>query len=210
MEQPILIFDFDGTIADTHLYLCQISNLLSKEFQFNAIELTEINLLKEKSAQEIITYLKIPVFKIPAIIAKGKEEFGKGLSKIKPFEGLKDVLLKLKSQKVKIGILSSNSTKNVMQFLQNHEMDIFDFVYTTAMIWSKNTSLKKMMQDQQLSKNNVIYVGDEIRDINAAKKIGVKVAAVSWGYNTSVALEQYSPDYLIRHPEELLKLIYCR
>ncbi len=207
MKERILIFDFDGTIADTHYYLCTISNQLSGEFRFDKIKWDEINLLKDKSAREVIAYLKIPVFKIPAIVAKGKKEFGKNIDGLKPFHGLKDVLCQLKEKNVKIGILSSNSAENISQFLDNHDLNIFDFVYTTAKIWTKNTSLKKMIQDHHLSKGKIIYIGDEIRDINAAKKIGVKVAAVSWGYNSILALKQHNPDFLICHPNELLQLV---
>ena len=207
MNERVLIFDFDGTIADTHFYLCSISNQLSSEFMFEKIKWDEINLLKDKSAREVITHLKIPVFKIPAIVAKGKQEFGKNIDGLKPFHGLRDVLCQLKEKSVRIGILSSNSSNNITQFLNNHDLNIFDFVYTTTKIWTKNTSLKKMIQDHQLSKGRIIYVGDEIRDIHAAKKIGVKVAAVAWGYNSILALKQHNPDFLICHPSELLRLV---
>ena len=62
------------------------------------------------------------------------------------------------------------------------------------------------MVKQALHPSNVLYVGDEVRDIEAAKKAGIRIAAVTWGYNSKKALEAYKPDYLVTKPEELLQI----
>lgn len=206
MKKYILIFDFDGTIADTHRYLVDISNRLAQEFNYNKINLNELDDLKNKSSQEIIHYLKIPVMKIPAIIAKGKKEFHKGIADIRPFYGIKDILLRIKETGTTIGILSSNSLENINKFLQNHDMEFFDFIHATPKLWSKNTSLKKLIKSNGFSIDQILYVGDEIRDISAAKKVGIKVAAVGWGYNSAKALRKYNPDYVLQTPDEIYKL----
>ena len=51
------------------------------------------------------------------------------------------------------------------------------------------------------------FVGDEVRDIEAGKKVGINTIAVSWGYNTKSALDKEHPDYLIDFPLELEKII---
>lgn len=206
MKTTLLIFDFDGTIADTHRYLIEISNRLSQEFNYNTILPEEIDELKNKTSKEVITYLKVPLLKIPAIVAKAKSEFQKNMDALKPIAGLKEILYELKSLGIGLGVLSSNSMDNVTKFLKAHDLDIFDFIDTTSKIWSKNISLKNLIQKKGLAKNDVIYVGDEIRDITAARKLGVKVAAVSWGYNSASALKGYQPDFLIKHPPELLTI----
>ena len=207
MKNPILVFDFDGTIADTHAYIIEISNRLSSEFNYNIIHPDEIDQLKNKTSQEIIRHLNVPVMKIPAILTKAKKEFHQHIACVKPIPGLTDILYRLKELKIRMGILSSNTPENIHKFLKNHRLDIFDFVSTTSKIWTKNTSLKILIDHEKLPKNLVIYIGDEIRDITAAKKLGLKVAAVGWGYNSTKSLKKHEPDFLIESPVQLLALL---
>ena len=207
MKNSILVFDFDGTIADTFENLLRISNTLSAEFNYSKIEPNEVEELKNKSSQEIIEYLGVPIMKIPTIVAKAKNKLHHEMAFIKPVAGLKEILLKLKSFGFCIGILSSNSQENVMKFLKKHHLDFFDFITTTSKIWSKNTSLKKLMVNLKADPAEVIYIGDETRDILAAKKAGVKVIAVTWGYNSSKALKALQPDYLVHSPEDLMQCV---
>ena len=206
MTNLVLIFDFDGTIADTHHYIIEISNRLASEFNYKTIEPHEVEHLKNKSSREVIEHLNIPLLKIPAIVAKAKKEFYRNISTVQPIAGLQEILQHLKDFNVKIGILSSNTSGNIKKFLQNHNLDIFDFIDTTSKIWSKNNSLKNIIQKNGFNKERIIYIGDEIRDITAAKKLGIKVAAVAWGYNSSYALKRYKPDFIIQTPQDLLNL----
>ncbi len=207
LNSNIFIFDFDGTIADTFKMILTISNKLAKEFHFKKIEPHQEQEMKGKTSQEIMKLLKVPIMKIPAIIAKAKKELNKEMSNIQPTEGLEEILLELKKWCKGIGILTSNSSDNVMEFLTNHDLNIFDFITTTSKIWSKNTQLKELIRKHGFKPEEVLYIGDETRDIEAAQKAGVKVAAVTWGYNTSEALEKHHPDYIINQPKELLNIL---
>jgi len=207
MKNNIFIFDFDGTIADTHHYIIHLSNRLASEFGYNLIRDEEIESLKDKTTQEVIKHLRVPMLKIPMIVSRAKKEFKEDTSKLKPIRGIENVLYQLHASGVKIGILSSNSLENIKGFLSHHKIDIFDFIHSTSKVWSKNTSLKQLMEKHKLKKNDIIYIGDEIRDIVAAQKIGVAVAAVTWGYNSAKALVKYHPDYLLHTPRELLSLL---
>jgi HAD superfamily hydrolase (TIGR01549 family) len=205
-KPPILIFDFDGTIADTFHCLLRIGNRLSKEFHFKEIDPDEVEDMKDMNVQQTIHHLKIPLLKIPMIVAKAKNELHKEIESVEPIEGLKEVLLQIKALGHKMGILTSNSSKNVAGFLKNNELNLFDFIYTTSKIWSKNWGLQSLIHENGLDSSEIIYVGDETRDIEAAKKAGIRSAAVTWGYNSHKALESHHPDYLLHTPEELLTL----
>ena len=208
MDPITLIFDFDGTIADTFEQTTAISNLLSSEFNFKKVEPHEILELKHKTSVELIEHLNIPVLKIPYIVARAKSELNKAIHLIEPIEGLKETLQELKSLGYQLGILTSNSLKNVQAFLQANAIDFFDFVQSSSRIWRKNISLNKMINTHGLDPERVLYVGDETRDIDAARSSGVRVIAVTWGYNSSKILKAYQPDFLIHSPQELTSL--CR
>ncbi len=207
MKNHILIFDFDGTIADTFQAIVAISNELADEFQYKKMTVQQAQLMKNSTVREMITQLEIPLLKIPVIIAKAKSELFKNIAAINPIIGLKDTLKELKALGVQLGILTSNSSQNVEEFLKNHDLELFDFIKTTPKIWSKDHYLLKIINSYNFQVADVIYVGDEARDIVAAKRLGVKVAAVTWGYNTAKTLSANNPDYLLNHPQELLSLI---
>jgi len=206
MKHKTLIFDFDGTIADTHLFLVEIYNSYSDEFNYKKIDVNRLEKYKDKNAAQIIRHLKIPILKIPAIITRAKSHFFKDIEKIKPFDGLKEVLKRLKHSGHHMGIISSNSKENIHAFLKNHDLEIFDFIHSTKRVLSKDSAIKKVVQEMNLSLKDAIYIGDEIRDIEAAKKMGIRVAAVTWGYNSKRALASRKPDLLIHTPDELITM----
>ena len=74
-------------------------------------------------------------------------------------------------------------------------------------MFSKHKVLRKFLQKNFLTPEEVIYVGDETRDIEAAKKIKMKAIAVSWGFNSKEALAAQNPEFLIHKPNELIDVI---
>ncbi|MGE0269336.1 MAG: HAD-IA family hydrolase [Candidatus Omnitrophota bacterium] len=206
MKKQILLFDFDGTIADTFLQIVAISNRLSKEFNFNLIHTHEVEILKNNSVEETIQYLNVPKIKIPKILLRARAELHKDIKTIKPVKDLAEILLELKSQGFYMGIITTNSVKNVKEFLRTHQLDIFDFISSTSKIFGKSHSLKMLIKKKNFKIEQAYYIGDEIRDIQAAQKAGIKMVAVTWGFNSKKVLKQHAPDYLINTPVELIKI----
>jgi len=201
-----LVFDFDGTIADTLHHLVDISNTLSEEFNFKFIAPDDLEILQDKTTREVIQHLGVPMMKIPVIVAKAKKLLHEQMNRIQPIEGLKDILWELKEARFQLGILSSTSSENVKKFLTRHGLTMFDFIETTSKIWTKNTSLNRLIKHHQLDTNKTVYIGDETRDIEAAKRSGIKIAAVTWGYNSGKTLQSYDPDYLLNAPTDLIRI----
>jgi HAD superfamily hydrolase (TIGR01549 family) len=205
MTKDILVFDFDGTVADTFNYILNISNQLSGEFKFKKILPHEVETMKDKTLEETIEHLQVPTLKIPLILHRARKELHKDMATIEPIEGIKEILTHLKKQGFQMGIITNNSTKNVTKFLKVHQIDLFDFVMTCSKIWGKSRSIKKLAHKKRLEIDKIIYIGDETRDIEAARKAGVRIAAVTWGYNSHKALQKLKPDFIIRNPQELLE-----
>jgi phosphoglycolate phosphatase len=205
MGDTILIFDFDGTIADTHHYIVHIANRLAPEYGYKQIDWEEVETLRDKTAKEMIEHLKVPVLKIPAILARAKRVFHEGIDEVKLIDGLHDVLHELHERGILMGIVSSNAAKNIERFLANHDLKVFDFLHSTTKIWSKHHSLEKLIKQRAFPKERVCYIGDETRDISAAHKTGVRSVSVSWGYNSAKALAAHTPDFLVETPSELLQ-----
>jgi phosphoglycolate phosphatase len=168
----------------------------------------ELVLLRNLTAREIIKYSGVSLFKIPFMVKKVKGELKHKIPELTPIEGINAALIELHNQGYHLGIITSNSQENVNQFLKCHNLDyLFDFIYSGVTIFGKTTIINNVLRQKQFKPEVVIYVGDETRDVESAKKANIKVVAVSWGFNSSEALGKQNPDFLIHHPRELLAVI---
>ncbi|AFZ58174.1 HAD-IA family hydrolase [Anabaena cylindrica FACHB-243] len=208
MTQKVIIFDFDGTIADTVDALVTIANRLALEFGYIQITPDELALLRNLTSREIISYSGISVFKIPFLLKKVKGELKTKIKEFHPIPGIPEALIELKNEGYQLGVITSNSQENVTEFLKYNDLDyLFDFIHSGVTIFGKTTIINNVLRQRQIKTQSVIYVGDETRDIEASKKANIKVIAVTWGFNSAEALAKEHPNYLIDHPSELLQVI---
>lgn len=200
-----LIFDFDGTLADTRETIFNILNNLAPIFHFRKVDKREALKLRHKESQEIVKVFGISRIKLPWISKRAKADLSGQLSQVKPVYNIKPVVLRLKRMKFGIGILTSNSRENVLAFLKRNDLDVFDFIYSGSSIFGKAIVLKRLLKNRRLK--SVVYIGDETRDIEAAKKASIPIIAVSWGVNSAQILKKHKPDFLVRHPKQLIKIL---
>jgi len=203
----VIIFDFDGTIVDSINSVNKIMNQLSGELGFKKMAKNEFEKLKEEKTGRAFEKMDIPFKRISFILKKVKVVLAKEIKNIKPVKGMKKVLLRLKRKGYKLGILTSSLSKNVKIFLDKNRLNIFNFSYSGSNLFEKDKRMRKILNKEKLNPENVFYVGDETRDIEAAKKAGIKSIAVTWGFNKEKILRKQKPDYLIKKPEELIKLL---
>jgi len=203
----VIIFDFDGTLADTIDILLNITNRLSAEFGFKSATKEELAQLSNLTSWQILRYSGISIFKFPLLIRKLKAELRNEIPNIQLFPGIKEVLLELKKLGFQLGIITSNSRENVLASLEiNGLQGIFTFIYSGS-TFGKHKVIKRWLKKERINAEEVIYVGDETRDIDAAKKTGIKIIAVSWGFNSQSALAAQNPDFLIERPQELIEIM---
>uniref|UniRef100_UPI0025B61EDE HAD-IA family hydrolase n=1 Tax=Trichocoleus desertorum TaxID=1481672 RepID=UPI0025B61EDE len=203
----VIIFDFDGTLADTLEAIVAITNRLALEFGYKTVNSEEVKKLQNLSSQEIIRYSKIPLLKLPFLLRRVKNELKQEIHHLQPIHGIKEALLALKQEGHQLGIVTSNAEANVLTFLQHHGLhELFEFVHSGSSLFGKNKVLSKLLSQKQINPDAVLYVGDETRDIEAAKQVKIKSVAVSWGFNSRQALARQNPDFLIGQPHELLAI----
>ena len=203
----VIIFDFDGTLADTIDILLSITNRLSAEFGFKSATKEELAQLSNLNSWQILQYSGISIFKFPLLIRRLRAELHSEVPHIQLFPGIKEVLLELKKRGFQLGIITSNSRENVLGALERNGLqDTFTFIYSGS-TFGKHKVINKWLRIENIHTEKVVYVGDEIRDIDAAKKTGIKVIAVGWGFNSPQALAAQNPNFLIERPQELIEII---
>jgi phosphoglycolate phosphatase len=202
-----IIFDFDGTIANTMEHVKDIFNEIAAEFNFKKIEKGEWEKSRGIKIKDISKKMGVSLFRLPKILKRAGEIVSKKIKKFRPIDGIKEVLAELNKDGYILGILTSAEERNVKDFLKNNGLDFFDFIYSSRDIFGKAGKMKKLLKKENLKPEKVIYVGDETRDIEAAKKTGVKSIAVAWGFNSKDLLLRENPDFLVEKPGELLGLL---
>lgn len=203
-----IIFDFDGTVADTFDTIVGISNRLALEFGYKQAAPEEIEQIKNLSSREIIRQSGVSIFKLPFILKRLKNELNNQIHSLNPINGMREALEEMKMEGYRLGIITSNDRDNVMLFLQKNDLqELFEFIYSGATIFGKSRVINRFLQQAHLAPEEVIYVGDETRDIEAAKRSQIKMIAVSWGFNSKTVLAEHKPDFLIHHPNELMQAL---
>nr|MCB5252660.1 HAD-IA family hydrolase [Candidatus Cloacimonadota bacterium]MDY0126972.1 HAD-IA family hydrolase [Candidatus Cloacimonadaceae bacterium]MCB5255763.1 HAD-IA family hydrolase [Candidatus Cloacimonadota bacterium]MCK9178607.1 HAD-IA family hydrolase [Candidatus Cloacimonadota bacterium]MCK9242789.1 HAD-IA family hydrolase [Candidatus Cloacimonadota bacterium] len=207
MSSPFLLFDFDGTIADSIHLGMRIANNLAPQFGIKPLSEEQFAHLRTMSIPKALKIIDLPFYKVPKAITLALVEYRKLIHELMPFAGIPEMLKELKELGCHMALLTSNTGENVKHFLDLHELHYFDWIEGTSGILKKHSSIRKQIKKHKLDKANVIYVGDEIRDITAARKSGIRVISVSWGFHTTDLLSRFDPDYLVEKPSEIVGLI---
>lgn len=203
----VILFDFDGTIADSFSNFLEIVSKISSKYKLPEISDDKISELRLYDAKTLVKKLKIPFYKIPFIARDMKKLQHENIEQIRPFGGMPETLYKLKNKGYKLGVITSNGERNVISFIKKNDMNIFDYIYCDSSIFGKDKVIHKFLSKNSISKENVLYVGDEIRDIQACRKVGIKMIVVSWGFNSKEGLVSYYPDFIIDKPSDLITLL---
>ncbi len=119
-------------------------------------------------------------------------------------DGIHTVLHTLKSKGYRLGIVSSNGEENIRRFLKHHDVDVFEVIHTGSSLFGKHRIIDRFLSKFDLNQREVVFIGDEVRDVEAAQKSGIHVIAVTWGFNSHEALLTLKPDKIVTHPTELL------
>ncbi|HXK52910.1 HAD-IA family hydrolase [Candidatus Nomurabacteria bacterium] len=202
-----IIFDFDGTIADSFNFLLKVVNSNPSKYGIDGIDANEIPKLRSLSMRYIFREFNINVFKIPRFVKMLREEMRNNLSDLALIEGMAEIISGLQSHGYKIYILTSNDRRIVTAYLKMHKISGILDIYSGRKLFKKHRLIKKMLRKKHLRKKETLYVGDEIRDIVACEKAGIDIASVTWGFNDSATLAKKSPKFLVDTPEQLKNVI---
>ncbi len=207
MKAPYLLFDFDGTIADSITPLFHMLNKMAPEIGVRPVSWEEFDRLRDLTPRQILKELKIPLFKMPKLVRMVLEEYRHIISHLQPCEGILELLSELKQRQISHALLSSNDDQNLAAFLTQYQIDSFAWVEGTEGVLNKSSYLKKQIRKHKLQQYDLYYIGDEIRDIEAARSNKIKSVAVSWGLHSHRHLQKQQPDYLVDKPSEILNIM---
>lgn len=191
----LAIFDFDGTLADSFPWFIASLDQTADHFGLKRVKPEEIDGLRDLSSRDALNYLGVPMLKLPAISIYMRNLFADGIGDIPLFPGASEMLFALHENGVKLSLVSSNAEANVRHVL-GAAADIVDHYACGSSLWGKAQKFNGVLRALRQSPARTIAIGDEIRDIDAARQAGLSAGVMTFGYNSRRALEAHGPDYL--------------
>lgn len=204
-QQKVLIFDFDGTIADTlPLYL----DILYKGRTSSKTTITDEKMAQLRRAPlvRLVGHLDVPPFSRVRILWVRWRHLHRRVGEAKPFGDMHKIMTRLHKEGYKLFVLSTNYERNVRAFLRAQKLDkYFSGVYHCG-VFFKARGLRQIVASHGLDRKSTYYIANEPLDMRSARKAGVRGVAVSWSGQDKEVLAAEHPEVVLDVPDELLKL----
>lgn len=207
MRYRHILFDFDGTIVDSGIAGIGVINALAPEFGYPPVADGEIESLRHFSARDLLKRrLGIQMWRVFTALRfekRFREELAKNPEATKLVPGMKDVLEHLKGEGCTVGIVSSKAKHLIQKVLEAEKLSV-DFVQGGSGFFGKSKALKKVLKTAEVTES--VYVGDELRDVEACQKVGLDMIGVGWGFNSEASLKKAGVP-VASTPQELLYML---
>lgn len=205
-----VLFDLDGTIADTFPTVLRIFNRLMVERTGRIWRLEEL----------------IPYFGPPETLMFSRmfpEDEGRAVSEaffemsradgddIRPFDGIRELLEELRESGIRLGVYSGASTE-AARIRTSHAglLDYFEEIIGGDMVDNHKPhpdGVSLLIERFGVDPGRAVYVGDMVSDISAGRDAGARTIAVTWGAGTVEELTDAGPNHLAKDPAALANII---
>jgi len=205
----LVIFDFDGTLADSLTWFRgELPDLVDKH-GLAPICTEKAEALRGLTPKAIMDELSIPTWKLPFIAADVRARAAENVDKIHLFDGIRDLIGELVARQVDLAVVSSNGETAVRAVLGEPLSGHFSQFACGAALFGKASIFRKVIGRAGTTPARTLCVGDEVRDIDAARDAGCASGAVDWGFATADILAAQAPTHLFSRPSDIIDQLDC-
>jgi phosphoglycolate phosphatase len=194
MKYQHAIFDFDGTLADSFPFFVSVFNEVAERHNFRKIDPDEVPAFRHASPRQIMKQVGLPRWRLPLVGTNFISLMRESADSIPLFPHVGELLHHLSQAGLTLSILTSNSHDNVVKILGPANATLINHFECGMSIFGKAIRIRNLLKRTATSPGRAIYIGDQVTDLEAARKEGVAFGAVSWGYGAIEALRQHSPE----------------
>lgn len=207
LKYRLAIFDSDGTLADTLPWLRSIFNELAEEHGFRRVEARDYERLRDLHGPALLRELGLPLWKLPRVVGAVRRRMAEHTGELSLFPGIGEALQGLAADGVRLAIASSNSRENVERVLGPENSKLIAQFACGISVFGKAGKLSQIVRASGLPPSEAIYIGDEIRDGEAAAKTGIAFGAVAWGQHSREVLRAQNPALVFGDARELAEAL---
>lgn len=201
-----ILFDFDGTLVDSLDVAFTAFGQVGPELGCAPLSRERLERLRGMHALEVVHALGVPMYRLPQLATRMRRAMRDDLMETAPVHGIGEVLETLLQRGHRLGVLSSNARGSVREYVHRHRLPGLDAVVGGTGLFGKAAALRRQARRRDIDPERLVYVGDELRDLEAARDAGVRFAAVAWGFTLLESLAAGGPDFQCRHPRDLLSI----
>jgi phosphoglycolate phosphatase len=198
-------FDFDGTLADSFGWLIGVMRGVADKYGFRHIDPGDLESFRGLNARQMLQHLGLPTWKLPLVARHVRRLQARDIEHIRLFAGVREMLHELAGRGVALAVVSSNAEPNVRRVLGPETAALVGHYGCAASLFGKRAKLRAVLGKAGVPPAEAVYVGDEVRDVEAARAVGMAAAAVSWGFATPASLRAASPTALFERPAEVVE-----
>lgn len=208
MSEPVrsgfnsLCFDFDGTLVDSAAPAYAALRLVAPGVGCQLPSEAEFSTLRAGDARTLLKRLGVPFYRLPSFVTRMRAAMREELLATPPIEDMRETLAQLAHAGCRLSILSSNARESILAYLECHALSDFEQVIGDCSLFGKARVLRRLARAP--GAGSMLYVGDELRDLEAARKAGIAFAGVSWGFTEAHVLRAAQPDIWLEQPGALL------
>jgi phosphoglycolate phosphatase len=203
MPYSLVIFDLDGTLADSFPWFKRNVNAVADRYRFRRVREEDVEMLRHASTRAILQHLDVPWWKLPLIARHMRKLKTEQAASIPLFDGVHDMLGALAAHGLRLALVSSDTEANARQKL-GVSARLFAHYDCAASLYGKPQKFRRVQRRAGVDARAAISIGDETRDIEAARAAGIACGAVTWGYAAPRALIDRKPDFVFETMDEIV------
>ncbi len=193
MKYRLIIFDFDGTLADSLAWFAHTLNTLADQYHYKKLSPAEQQAMRGYDNHTILRQIGLSPWKIPFLGRHLRRLMKEETHRFRLFHGVDEMLRDLSGSGAVLALASSNGADNIERIMGPELSALIRYYECGVSIFGKASRIKRLLRLTRIPAREAILIGDEVRDGEAAAQAGVAFGAVSWGYNTLEALSQCRP-----------------
>lgn len=206
-QKNVVIFDFDGTLADVVPLMRQIYNDFALKKGYPHLSEENFQELRKGTLKDFLKWIGVKPWQLPGLMKEGRAVFHVQSEDVRLFDGVTNLITKLHNDGWHIYILSSNSNKTIHEVLTRNGINDYIKILKRPSLFGKANSIKKLVKKHRYEKSNTWMIGDEVRDIDAGNKAKINTIGVTWGLQDESIIVDHNPNFMANTIDDIYKAL---
>ena len=211
-----VLFDLDGTLADTSKDMCDCLNIILERRNLKKVDCLELKFHISRGVVGIIEYASyVNGRSVDSSLMRTEflEDYKKNcITKTELVPGMDFLLSELENMSIQWGVVTNKHYKFASKIIEGLSIkNRTSCLITGNMVNNPKPSPEMLLKAADLfglDTNNIIYIGDDERDIIAGKSAGMKTATANFGFiKNDINYSSWNSDYIINRPQDLLDIL---
>jgi len=205
---PGVVFDFDGTLVDTVDLLLGAARVVLRQAGFEEAAEADLESLRDMRPRHALEAVQVPIRAVPGLARRLRRELKRRALEVEMADDVSQLIQILHRSGFVMGIMSSNSPSLIRSVAARAGVaHCFAFVARGGAVRDRGRRLRRVVRRHSRLAGRWFFVGDEIRDAEAARICGIPFVGVGWGVASPEALAAAGAQQVVSDRSEMKELL---